>query len=235
MKFKYKMLIVLIISVILFSVYAIFTYDDVKEHNESKLNNSDKFILTENNKIKVCGNDYCITEGNFRNYEYYNYKSYFGLEEMFVEFNDGINKLKENTLDSSDSLCDANYYFNTVYEFNYSLYDNEDYISIGYEVLEKNICNGSIVPIRNYYLYDKKQQKRITGEELIKNLGFNKEEIIERINNYLKDYNSNVDDELEKYDENINYEDLLYFYDNDGSLKVAFYLNDKKYYLSIIL
>ncbi|MCI9084749.1 MAG: hypothetical protein HFH46_03965 [Bacilli bacterium] len=161
------------------------------------------------------------------------------LDNINKETKNRYNQTKKSKFD--DNKCpNAKDIYNYSYlsTLDYSLYENDEYISISINRYNRDLClNTSNMDKPESYIYSKKDNKFITGDELRKTYEISDKRIEVSIKNVIGKLNNSLEKNY-TYENTFNNgkQELIYYFDYEGNLNVYFHSNeDNSYYNSTLI
>lgn len=159
---------------------------------------------------------------------------------------DNINKETKNrynqTLDSKfdDSKCPNEkevYNYSYLSTLDYSLYENDEYISIRINRYNRDLClDTNAMDKPEAYIYSKKDNKFVTGDDLKKTFEISDMKVEVSIKNTIDRLNNSMEKNY-TYENTFNdgQQDLIYYFAPNGNLNIYFHNNEDDSYYSCTL
>lgn len=159
---------------------------------------------------------------------------------------DNINKETKNrynqTLGSKfdDNKCpNAKDVYNYSYlsTLDYSLYENDEYISISINRYNRDLClDTNTMEKPESYIYSKKDNKIVTGDDLKKAFEISDKKVEVSIKNVISTLNNSMEKNY-TYENTFNdgKQDLIYYFNYEGDLNIYFHNNEDDSYYSCTL
>lgn len=161
------------------------------------------------------------------------------LDKINKETKNRYNQTKNSKFD--DSKCpNAKDIYNYSYlsTLDYSLYENDEYISISINRYNRDLClNTNNMDKPESYIYSKKDNRFITGDDLRKIFEISDKRIEVSIKNIISKLNNSLGKKY-TYENTFNNgkQELIYYFDYEGNLNVYFHSNeDNSYYNSTLI
>ncbi len=203
--------------------------------NNKKNNVSVKSEWKVSGKLKydVCKNeDDCTIK---RDIVYHKFSNNYKNDELQAAIkklnNETDNYYKEDTTTSSCSE-NSEYKNNRISNLDYYVYDGDDYISLMYYRIIRNLCDNSqkATEVTNV-IFSKKENKIITESEYRKREKITDEVIDKTIKDYIDIYNKTADEKIAIGD--ISEDNRIVYINNDGVASLLFKNNKENYYYLI--
>ena len=227
-------LIILIGITIGFLIFLITQKQNLSKHSIPTINKSKKEEIfkiepKEFNHCKNIDDERCKYANNTLRYIISN-KSYSLLNTAIEETNkivkEKYNEIINSNLNSSD--CDKVkdiYNYRKIYMMGEFLYETNNIIGIAYEITGIDICtNKKTPPLFNSYVYDIKQSKMLSNNEILNLYSLKKDDVIQEINKNITYWNKVNSTNYTIKDINNNYK--LYL-SREGSLEVFYTLKQE--------
>lgn len=236
------MLIVMFILAIIAGVLFLVHNNLEKDNVISK--DSDNFDVDQSLEINICKNqDNCPIALK----PVYSMIKMKNANEEIKKVLDDINKETKNrynqTMNSTfdDSKCpNAKDIYNYSYlsTLDYTLYENDEYISIEIKRYNRNLClNTDTMDIPESYVYSKKDNKIVTAEDLRKTFEISDKRLEVSIKNAISTLNTGLG-KTYTYEDTFKdgKQDLTYYFDYEGNLNVHFHSNvDDSYHSATVI
>lgn len=232
-----KLIIILIILIIItigFLIFLIIQNQSSFKHTITtiKQNKKEEIFKIEPKEFNHCKNtddEKCKYVNNTLRYITSN-KSYSLLDKAIEETNkiveEKYNEIIHSNLNSSD--CDKVrdiYNYRKIYMMGEFLYETNNIIGIAYEITGIDICtNKKTSPLFNSYVYDVKQNKMLSNNEILNLYSLKKDNVIQAINKNITYWNKENSTNYTIKDLNNNYK--LYL-SREGTLEVFYTLKQE--------
>ena len=199
----------------------------VLSNDKTKLSDVGSFELINKKYIKNCLTDNCNVPDDLYAHLSYNLDNEVinkslstmnGNTDYYYEYITGSNFNSCNPIDYAYERSISNEFYN---------YINDDYITFSVNRVETNFCTNKkiFLPIE-VYIYDREDEKILTQDEFIKELGYTDE----ALNKIVTDYLNNNDKDLVRD----SYYGKALYYKSDGKLYLSFSC-DEENYMSILV
>lgn len=227
-------LIILIIITIGFLIFLLTQNQSSSSHTITaiKQNKKEEIFKIETKEFNHCKNpddERCKYVNNSLRYITSN-KSYPLLDKAIKETNkiveEKYNEIIHSNLDSTecDKVKDI-YNYRKIYMMGEFLYETNNIIGIAYEITGIDICTGKRTsPLFNSYIYDVKQNKMLSNDEILKLYNIEKDFITKAISDNISYWNKENSTNYTIKDLNNNYK--LYL-SREGNLEVFYTLQQE--------
>lgn len=160
------------------------------------------------------------------------------LDNINKETKNRYNQTKNSTFDDNKCPNAKNVYnYSYVSTLDYSLYENDDYISINVNRYNRDLClDTNDMDKPESYIFSKKDNKFVTGEDLRKTFEISDKRIEVSIRNTIGNLNTSMGKSYTYENTFTNgKQDLIYYFDYEGDLNIYFHSNEDDSYYSCTL
>ena len=240
---KIILIITLIIFVLIVIAFAcLIRYKNIEQKEETP-QKQENFDVNQSLEVDICKNQencpiakktvYSMIEMKTDNEQ---------IKKVLDKINKETKKRYNQTINSSfdNEKCPNNkdiYNYSYLSTLDYSLYENNDYISINIIRYNEDLClNTNTMEKPKSYIFSKKENKFISDNDLKKQFKIDNKQIENSIKRVIKNMN-NVFKKNYKYEDTFldGKQDLIYYFDYEGNLNVYFHINEDNSYSSCTL